>query len=80
MGKDGMEEDIYGGVGEGDGSIYDDTTGGGRGMKHSEEGIYDNPNAKGERTQLGLNMYGAFHLGGCKNLCKRRCDSSHVHQ
>ena len=49
-GKDGMEEDIYGGVGEGDGSIYDDTTGGGRGMKHSEEGIYDNPNAKGESS------------------------------
>ena len=43
------EEDIYGGFGEGEEGIYDLTTGGGRGMKHSEEGIYsyDNPHAKG---------------------------------
>ena len=42
------EEDIYGGFGEREGGIYDLTTGGGRGMKHSEEGIYDNPHAKGK--------------------------------
>ena len=78
-GKDGMEEDIYGGLGEGDGSIYDDTTGGRRGMKHSEEGIYDNPNAKGERTQLRTQCVWCISFRILQNLCKRRCDSSHVH-
>lgn len=50
-GKSNMdpEEDIYGGLGEGGGGIYDDTTGVGAGMKHSEEGIYDNPHTKGKR-------------------------------
>ena len=38
-----MEEDIYGGVG-GDGEGVYDTAGGGRkGMKYSQDGIYDNP-------------------------------------
>ena len=44
----GMEEDIYGGVWEREEGVYDDTTGAGRAMKQSEEGIYDNPHAKGE--------------------------------
>ena len=38
-----VEEDIYGGVG-GDGEGVYDTAGGGRkGMKYSQDGIYDNP-------------------------------------
>lgn len=45
----GMEEDIYGGVWERGEGVYDDTTGAGRAMKRSEEGIYDNPHAKGEQ-------------------------------
>ena len=52
MSGKGPEEDIYGEVGEGEAGIYDDTTGGGRGMKHSEDGIYDNPHAEGESRDL----------------------------
>ena len=46
---DGMEEDIYGGVGGEDEGLYDTAGGVKKGMKYSEEGLYDNPHAgKGE--------------------------------
>ena len=46
---DGMEEDIYGGVGGVDEGVYDTAGGVKKGMKYSEEGLYDNPLAgKGE--------------------------------
>ena len=46
---DGMEEDIYGGVGGEDEGVYDTAGGVKKGMKYSEEGLYDNPLAgKGE--------------------------------
>ena len=41
-----MEEDIYGGLGEGGEGIYDNA-GGGRGMKFSEEGVYETPHGTG---------------------------------
>ena len=40
----GMDEDIYGSLGEGGEGIYDDTRGG-KGMRYSEDGLYDNPHA-----------------------------------
>ena len=45
----GVEEDIYGGVVGGNGEGIYDTAGGGRkGMKYTDDGIYDNPlTAKG---------------------------------
>ena len=45
-GGSGVEEDIYGGLGEGGEGIYDNA-GGGRGMKFSEEGVYENPHGTG---------------------------------
>ena len=39
-----MDEDIYGSLGEGGEGIYDDTRGG-KGMRYSEDGLYDNPHA-----------------------------------
>ena len=43
----GEDEDIYGGLGERAEGLYDDTRGG-KGMKYSEDGLYDNPHAMGE--------------------------------
>ena len=40
----GMDEDIYGSHGEGGEGIYDDTRGG-KSMRYSEDGLYDNPHA-----------------------------------
>ena len=60
----GEDEDIYGGVGEGEEGVYD-TVGGGRTMKLSEDGIYDNPHAKGEYVHTYVCMY--------------VCDASHAY-
>ena len=47
-----MEEDIYGGVGGVDEGVYDTAGGVKKGMKYSEEGLYDNPLAgKGELSR-----------------------------
>ena len=43
----GMDEDVYGSLGEGGEGIYDDTRGG-KGMRYSEDGLYDNPHSMGE--------------------------------
>ena len=49
---DGMEEDIYGGVGGVHEGVYDTAGGVKKGMKYSEEGLYDNPLAgKGELSR-----------------------------
>ena len=49
---DGMEEDLYGGVGGVDEGVYDTAGGVKKGMKYSEEGLYDNPLAgKGELSR-----------------------------
>ena len=43
----GVDEDIYGSLGEGGEGLYDDTRGG-KGMRYSEDGLYDNPHSMGE--------------------------------
>ena len=40
----GTDEDIYGGLGEREEGLYDDTRGE-KGMRYSEDGLYDNPHA-----------------------------------
>ena len=47
----GVDEDIYGGLGEGGEGVYDNA-GGVRGMKFSEEGVYENPHGTGEFTAI----------------------------
>ena len=42
-----MNEDIYGGLGAREEGLYDDTRGE-KGMKYSEDGLYDNPHNMGE--------------------------------
>ena len=43
----GMEEDIYGGVGDVDEGVYDTAGGRQKEIKYSEDGIYDNPEGIG---------------------------------
>ena len=45
----GTDEDIYGGVDDGAEGVYDNA-GGQRGMKFSDEGVYENPRSTGECT------------------------------
>ena len=44
--KPGMEEDIYGDVGDNDEALYD-KAGGRKGVKYGEDGIYDNTGGAG---------------------------------
>ena len=63
-----MEEDIYGGVVGVDEGVYDTAGGVKKGMKYSEEGLYDNPLAgKGElsRDPVAANVREYVHLFTC---------------
>ena len=75
---DGMEEDIYGGVGGVDEGVYDTAGGVKKGMKYSEEGLYDNPLAgKGElsRDPVVDNVreyicsHASCHISVCVYIC-----------
>ena len=51
----GTDEDIYGGLGEREEGLYDNTRGE-KGMKYSEDGLYDNPHNMGENTTKPRNV------------------------